>query len=271
MPKSILDSVLGTVSRLPVERLHWLARDLGEPLARVCYRRRLVHGNLARAFPGRDATVLAEAFYAAFCQVCTEVVRALAMDVAELRTRVTVVGAEPLNAGSSLLLMAHHGNLVWAVSALAAELSVPVSVVYKTPHIPAMRELLLGIAKRFGVDLVSVQEVRRQLVAKRQRQQVWTLVADQRPGRERQYADLCGQRTAFFTGPERIARTFNWPVYYLSCQRQQAGRYSCVVDKIAEPPYERPGEVIERYAAKLQADIDAAPCDWLWTHDRWRE
>lgn len=267
----MLDTIIRSVSRLPTQRLHWLAQDLAAPLARLCYRRSLVYRNLARAFPRQHTGALAKAFYAALAEVCVEVARARAMSAGELRERVTFAGAEPLNSGSSLLLMAHHGNLVWAVNALACEVSTPVSVVYKTPHIPEMRELLLGIAERFGVDAVPVKEVRRQLMAHRGQHRVWTLVADQRPGKDRHYAELCGRRTAFFKGPERMARTFNWPVYYLSCRRLAPGRYRCVVERIAEPPYDRPGEVIERYAAKLQADIDAAPGDWLWSHDRWRD
>ena len=267
----MLDSIIRSASRLPTERLHWLARDVGAPLARLCYRRRLVYGNLARAFPGQHTATLASAFYAAFAEVCVEVARARAMSAAELRERVTFAGTQPLNSGPSLLLMAHHGNLVWAINALACEVSTPVSVVYKTPHVAQMRELLLDIAARFGVDAVPVKAVRRQLVARRAERRIWTLVADQRPGRDRHYAELCGQRTAFFNGPERLARTFKWPVYYLSCRRQAPGRYVCVVERIAEPPYDRPGEVIERYAAKLQADIDATPEDWLWSHDRWRD
>ena len=254
-------------------RLHGLARDFGEPLAHMAYRRRLVLANLARAFPDADAAALARGFYAAFAQVCVETLRALAMPPAELRDRVRFAGAEALNDGPVVLLMAHHGNLVWAVNALAMEISSPVSVVYKTPHIEAMRRMLLDIAGRFGVDAVSVKDVRRQLVKRRQegRGRVWTLVADQRPGREHHVAELCGLPTAFFTGPERIARTFNWPVYYLSCRRVAPARYACSVEKIAEPPYSAAGVVTERYAAKLQADIDDAPEDWLWSHDRWRE
>ncbi len=270
---TVLHSLIRSASRLPVERLHHLAHDIGEPLANAVYRRPLVLANLARAFPNADATALARGFYAAFAQVCVEVLRAGAMSRAELRERVTFVGADALNDGPALLLMAHHGNLVWAANALALDISAPVSVVYKTPHIAAMRSLLLDIAARFGVDPVAVKDVRRHLVKRRQegRGRVWTLVADQRPGRDCHYAELCGQRTAFFAGPERIARTFGWPVYYLSCQRTAPAHYRCVVEKIAEPPYEAPGTVTERYAAKLQADIDQAPEDWLWSHDRWRE
>lgn len=267
--RPVLDSIVRTASRLPLAHLLRLAEHAGKPLLGMTYRRELVTANLARAFPRSDVAPLVDEFYTAFSQVCVEVLRARAMDAAELRGRVCYEGANALNGRRAVLLMAHHGNLVWAATALALNTCTPVSVVYKTPHIAAMGDLLLAIAKRFGVDAVPVKEVRQRLVKSRRQCRVWTIVADQRPGRDRHYATLCGQRTAFYAGPERIARALRCPVYYLSCQRVGAGRYRCVIDKIAEPPFE-PGAVVERYARKLQADIDHAPADWLWSHDRWR-
>ena len=266
----MLDSIIRSARQLPLERLYALAEHAGKPLCGIAYRRPLVAANLARAFPDADVGSLVDDFYAAFAQVCVEVLHASAMDAEELRERVVFEGAEALNDRHAVLLMAHHGNLVWAVTALALATSTPVSVVYKTPHVAAVGELLLAIAERFGVDPVPVKEVRKRLVASRRQCRVWTIVADQRPGKEHRYAELCGQRTAFFTGPERMAHTMRWPVYYLSCRRLATGRYGCVIEKIAEPPFERPGVVVERYAQKLQADIDDAPSDWLWSHDRWR-
>ena len=265
----MLGSVIEAASRARLDQLHRLADHVGAPLASIAYRRRIVAKNLARAFPQADQEALTDAFYRSFAQVCVEVVRALAMEPAELRRRVAIDGAERLNDGG-LLLMAHHGNLVWAVTALASGLRVPVSVVYKLPHLPAMRGLLLAIAERFDVDPVPVKALRKRLVAARQQQRVWTLVADQRPGDGCHATRLCGQRTAFHLGPERIARALKLSVYYLSCRRTAPGMYQCAVERIAEPPYGAEGCVVEAYAAKVQADIDHAPADWLWSHDRWR-
>lgn len=267
--EQLLDSIIRTVSRMPLGRLHVLAQDMNA-LAPLVYRRRLVQANLTHAFPTADTAALAKGFYFGFAQVCVEVVRAMAMDADELRTRVRCEGAAPLRDGNALLLMAHHANMIWAVLALASSIETPVSIVYKPPHAPAMRKLLLDIAARFDVELVPVKDVRRKLVQRRRRNRVWTLVADQRPGKDCCYADLCGVRTPFFLGPERIAKALRWPVYYLSCQRTATGRYACRVQKIADPPHDEPGAIIHRYAALLQADIDHAPCDWLWSHDRWR-
>ena len=266
---STLPYLIEKASRIPVDRLHQFGHDL-RPLLRTAYRRRIVAENLAYAFPDSDLEPLVDGFYTAFSEVCMEVLRGKSMTREELRTRVTFEGAAALNDGPALLLMAHHGNLVWSLIALAGEVSLPVSVVYKTPHLGLMRDLLVGIAERFGVTPVPVKELRRRLVAERQQRRIWTLVADQRPGRDRRMVRLCGRETAFFGGPERIARAFNWPVFYLSCERLAPARYHCRIEKIAEAPFGTDGSVTERYAACVQADIDRAPADWLWSHDRWR-
>ena len=267
----MLDAILRTVSRMPVERLHVLARDLA-PLAGLGYRPRLVAANLARAFPEADAKALAREFYGRLAEECVEVVRMLAMGTEELLARVRCEGEEALREGNAVLLMAHHANMCWAVAALASRVPASVSVVHKPPHAPAMRKMLLAIAERFGVELVSVKDVRRRLLKKgAQRGRLWTLVADQRPGKDYHDVEFCGRQTPFFLGPERIARVLGWPVFYLSSERCQSGSYRCRVEKIAEPPYEEEvGVIVERYVAKLQADVDHAPADWLWSHDRWR-
>ena len=266
----MLPALIETASRMPIDRLHQFGHDL-RPLLRLAYRPEVVARNLAYAFPGRDAEALTDGFYTAFAEVCMEVLRALSMPPEELRERVTFQGAEALDGGDALLLLAHHGNLVWALVALAGEIAAPVSVVYKPPHLAAMSDLLVTIAERFGVTPVPVKELRKQLVRGRQKRQVWALVADQRPGRKGRVAQLCGRDTRFFTGPERMARALKCPVYYLSCERTAPARYHCRIEKIAEPPYGLDISVVARYAESVQADINRAPADWLWSHDRWRE
>ena len=267
---ALLDWILRTLSRRRLESLHRLGRIVVLPIARLAYRRRVVLENLARTFPDADAGVLADRFYTALVEVYMEVLRSRSLAASELAERVTIEGAEALRDGGAVLLMAHHGNLVWAVTALAGEIDAPVAVVYKPPHVAILHRLLLRIAERFGVSAVPVKEMRRQIV-RRQQNRVWTLVADQRPGRHRHHVQLCGRATAFHLGPQRVARALNRPVYYLSCRRVAPGRYRCKIERIAEPPYGKgTAEVVERYVAKLQADIDHAPEDWLWSHNRWR-
>ena len=102
---------------------------------------------------------------------------------------------------------------------------------------------------------------------------VLVLVADQQPGSaERREVMFCGRQTAFFAGPDRIGRALGWPVYYLSCRRTGRGHYLCRVEKLCEPPYEEGNAgIVDRYAARLEADVRRTPEDWLWFHKRWRD
>lgn len=265
----LLDAILQTTSRWPLDRLHGIAR-CAQPLVRATYRRRVVEDNIRYAFPHADSVRLVREFYAGASQAAVEVLRLLELAEAELRDRVTFEGAEALDEGNAVLLMAHHGNLIWSICALSTVIAAPVFTVYKPPHVDAMDNLLLRLADRFGLTLVPANEIRQQVLKRRQKRPVWTLVADQRPGgRDRHTVRFCGRDTAFFRGPERLARAMKWPVFYLSCQRTAPGRYHCRIEKLADPPHDR-GTVVEAYVARLQKDIDQAPADWLWSHRRWR-
>lgn len=56
------------------------------------------------------------------------------MPKAQLEARLRLEGVEALESGGALVLAAHHGNMLWAVGALADAVPAPVHVVYKPPH-----------------------------------------------------------------------------------------------------------------------------------------
>ena len=90
--------------------------------------------NLAAVFPGAEQRSLARRVYAASADVAMESVRLLTMPKAQLRARVRIEDAEALDEGGALVLAAHHGNMLWAVSALTEAVRAPLFVVYKEPH-----------------------------------------------------------------------------------------------------------------------------------------
>ncbi len=267
-------SALRIASCLPLACLYPIGRLLA-PLARafVPSRRRVAERNLAAAFPDTELRALMRRFYAVSADLAMESIRLMSIPKAQLAARVRLEGAEALDEGGALVLAAHHGNMLWAVGALADAVPAPVFVVYKPPHGAVLHRMLKAIGARFDGTLVPLRKVRRTVLRCRQESGVLVLVADQRPGAaERREFMFCGRHTAFFAGPDRIGRALGWPVYYLSCQRTGRGRYLCRVEKLAEPPYE--GEdagIVSRYAARLEADIRSAPEDWLWFHKRWRD
>ena len=266
-------AALRIASRLPLACLYPVGRLL-VPLARalVSSRRRVAESNLAAAFPDAELPALMRRFYAASADLAMESIRLLSIPKAELGARVRLEGAEALDGGGALLLAAHHGNMLWSVSALTEVVRAPLFVVYKPPHGAVMHRVLTAIGDRFRGTLVPLPEVRRNVLRCRQESGVLVLVADQQPGAaERREVAFCGRRTGFFAGPDRIGRALGWPVYYLSCRRTGRGRYVCRVEKLCEPPYEEDDAgIVQRYAARLEADIRRAPEDWLWFHKRWK-
>ena len=267
-------AALRIASRLPLTCLYLIGRLL-LPLARAAVpsRRRVAERNLASAFPDTELRALIRRFYAASADLAMESIRLMSIPKAELGVRVRLEGAEALDEGGALVLAAHHGNMLWAVGALADAVPAPVFVVYKPPHGDVLHRMLEAIGARFDGTLVPLREVRRTVLRCRQENGVLVLVADQQPGAaERREVEFCGRRTAFFAGPDRIGRALDWPVYYLSCRRTGRGRYLCRVEKLCEPPYEEEDAgIVRRYAARLEADIQSAPEDWLWFHKRWKD
>ena len=197
-----LFAALRLASRLPLALLYPVGRLLA-PLARAALpgRRRVAARNLAAVFPGAAPGPLKRRVYAAAADVAMESVRLMSMPKAELGARVRVEGAEALEGGGALLLTAHHGNMLWAVSALTEAVGAPLFVVYKEPHGAVLHRMLNAIGDRFEGTLVPLRKTRREVLRCRQENGVLVLVADQRPGSaERREVEFCGRRTPFFTG-----------------------------------------------------------------------
>ena len=102
---------------------------------------------------------------------------------------------------------------------------------------------------------------------------VIALVADQvpRPDEEQYWSVLLGRETAFFTGPEKLARLLKAPLVFAHMQRVRRGYYRVRFDVLTRPPYPGPeGDLMERYIRALEAQIRAAPQDWVWVYKRWK-
>jgi KDO2-lipid IV(A) lauroyltransferase len=71
---------------------------------------------------------------------------------------------------------------------------------------------------------------------------------------------------------ERFAREYNYPVVFVELIRKERGKYIMSFEPIANPDYaELPkGEIIERFARRLEKSIIQYPEQYLWSHRRWK-
>ncbi len=98
-------------------------------------------------------------------------------------------------------------------------------------------------------------------------------IADQRPQWTgiQHWTTFLNQDTPVISGPEKIARRFNFPVYFLDIQKIKRGYYSAEFKLICENPKDVPEFYITRkYLSMLEQNILERPELWLWSHKRWK-
>ncbi len=264
----------------------WLLYGVSSALAWLAwrvfpYREPVVRENLSRAFPALDERQLRDLmrrYYQGFGEVLVEVIKAASLPAAELRRRIEVRGLESprqLIAGGTpvLLVAAHQCNWEWMLLALSLELGFPLDAAYK-PLVDRWAEReLLAVRTRFGSRLVPAQELLADIIKQGRSPRAIAMVADQEPrtSEHKHWTRFLNRDTAFYVGAEEIARATRFPVFFVAMRRARRGHYQIEVEPLAAPGEAlAPGELTERYARRVEAQIHAGPADWPWSHKRWK-
>ena len=182
----------------------------------IPYRRKLVNGQLRKCFPELDEaaiTRIRRAFYRRFAGVMVEIIKALTMKPVQFRSHVQLIGAEAVrehvSAGRGVVLMGSHCcNWEWTLQILALDLGCPLVIPYKPMRDAWADRLLLSMRSRFGATMIAARHLPIHVMRRRKEPMAIAVAADQDPGTAgaRQFATFFGQETAFYQGPEAIAR-----------------------------------------------------------------
>src|SRR5690242_3190095 len=270
------------LARVPLGALYGLAGFVG--WLTFCffpYREQVIRENLSKAFPGFNEMQLREVmrrYYLGFAQMLMEIIKSVRMPAAELHQRVRILNIEAPRAilarGKSVLLVAaHQCNWEWMLLSLSLELGFPLDAAYK-PLVDnwAEREMK-KLRTRFGSRLVPAKELLPDIIKRRDVVRAVAMVADQEPttSEHKYWTRFLNRDTAFYMGPEEIARVTRFPVFFISMRRTGRGYYEMRIEPLAEA-----GEVLssgaltERYARRVERQIHDAPADWPWSHKRWK-
>jgi KDO2-lipid IV(A) lauroyltransferase len=253
----------------------WLAGHV------IRHRRALVDEQLQRCFPGKDRAWIGatrRSFYRNFADVTFEIIKAVSISEDEISRRVRFVDAGParaaLDAGQSVLVVTSHNcNWEWTLLALSIGMGHPVDAAYK-PLIGRWDDrLFLTIRSRFGARMIPAKRLLMRVLRQRRQSRIVAMVADQNPVSTsvRHVTDFFGQDTAFYLGPDAIARVGKLAVYYLAMRRESRGHYSVTFEPLAAASEQlAEGALIDRYARRVEALTREHPADWLWTYRRWK-
>jgi Kdo2-lipid IVA lauroyltransferase/acyltransferase len=270
------------LSHLPFPVLYGLADFLGWLAFRVFpYRDKVVRENLSRSFPELDEAamrLLRQRYYGGFADMLVEVIKSATLPAEEIRKRVRIVGLEQPRAllaqGQSVLLAAaHQGNWEWMLLALSLELGFPLDAAYK-PLVDSWAEReMKKVRSRFGSRLIPAKELLADIIKRGKAVRAIAMVADQEPttSEHKHWTRFLNRDTAFYMGPEEIARVTRFPVFFIGMKRTARGCYEMRFVPLTRTGESlKTGELTERYARLVEQQIRDAPPDWPWSHKRWK-
>jgi len=270
------------VARVPLPALYGLASFLGWLTFRFFpYRKDVVRENLTKAFPAFGEEQLREvmrSYYLGFAQMLVEIIKSVRMPADELHRRVRILNLEAprefLAQGQSVLLVAaHQCNWEWMLLSLSTELGYPVDAAYKPLVNDWAEREMKKVRTRFGSRLVPAKELLPDILKRRGVVRAVAMVADQEPttSEHKYWTQFLGRDTAFYMGPEEIARVTRFPVFFIAMRRIARGYYEMEFQPLAAGGAVGPtGSLTERYARMVEQQIHAAPPYWPWSHKRWK-
>jgi KDO2-lipid IV(A) lauroyltransferase len=252
---------------------------LGEHVVR--YRRQVIDSQIRKCFPEfDDATVVRtrRGFYRNFTDVMVESIKAVTITGEELDRRVELHGADivrgHVEAGRSVVLATSHVcNWEWTLQSISRHVGCPVDAAYKPLHGERSDRLFLTLRSRFGANMIPDKRVLMHVLRRRGQARVMAMVADQDPtlAATRHETLFFGNPTAFYLGPEAITRALGGVMMYVAVARTRRGHYRVDLEPLIGADEQLPeGAMIDRFVARVEAQIRAHPADWLWAYRRWK-
>lgn len=245
------------------------------------YRKKVILTNLKNSFPDKTDKELngyLNCFYKNFCDVIVESVKMVSISRKAILSRVRFDNLEVLenyfiNKQSVIAVCGHYCNWELGGLALSAIAKHKTIGVYKPLSSIDWDIYFTKLRSRFGMELVPMSLTLRKLIIYKKEVTLTTLISDQTPAKDdiSFRTHFLNQDTAVFLGAEKIAKLTNSPVIFFTMNRIKRGYYSVHIEPITEHPNEEPEfSITQKHLQILEREIRNNPCNWLWSHRRWK-
>lgn len=275
--------VIYPISWLPFPLLYGLSDVLYVVLFNwIGYRKKVVYGNLKRAFPEKsdqEIATLAKRFNRHLCDMLLEGFKAFTISKKALLERAVFTNPDFVNQyyyqGRHVMLVgSHYANWEYAPPLTDIHLKFRIMGVYKPLSNRFFDKKVQQNRSRFGdMVLVPVKKVKEMLAAYAHEPMGMAFLSDQSPSRNAKpyWMTFLGTKTPMLFGAEYYAKKYDAVVLYGACKRVSRGRYTFTFELITETPKETPeGYITEAYNRILEKQILEEPAYWLWSHKRWK-
>lgn len=245
------------------------------------YRKKIVINNITRSFPEKtpeEVKAITKEFYKRFMDFTLETLKGVTISREELTQRVKFINIHDVkayadNKQSILVIASHQFNWEWALLAGCIVLPFPVDAVYQKLKNKDFNDLMVKTRARFGGQPIDKNRIVREVVKNPNRLKALGVVSDQSPrkGSPKYWSNFLNQETAFYLGPEQIAKLAKYPAFFFRVNRKKRGYYQVELIKLTDPPYEKEDHtILEKYARSTEKLIREDPAGYLWTHNRWK-
>lgn len=273
--------VLYPISFLPYAVLYRIADLLYLIIWKILrYREKVTRENLSLSFPEKSQQEIEEImnkYYHNLCDSIVETIKLLTVSTKELDRRMKV-NWEILNMmteqnRNAQGYLSHQFN--WEMGTVLCNYHSPrrFTGLYLPLNNKAFDRLFIKIRTRLGTHLVPVQQMQKEMASLQQQETFWGFIADQNPSDPKRVSwnDFFHRKTAFFKGPEFVARRYNNIVYFGEFIKLRRGYYEIKLRLAFENPSEtKDGEITAAYVHFLEDSIKRQPENWVWSHRRWK-
>lgn len=247
----------------------------------VGYRKKVVYDNLKNSFPEKlekEVKVIEKEYFKYLCDLILESLKTITMSEKYVHKHLKFHDVELINAmydkgQSFVVVMGHFGNWEIAGPCFSLNCKHQLNVVYKPLANTYFEGLFSKVRTKFSTKIIPMKNTLRVMAANRKMIDATALIADQTPGNLKDgfWIDFLNQETIVFTGPEKIAKMFNYPVVYMHVDRVKRGYYEITPTVLFKNPKETDeGEITIGFNKKLEEEIIKKPETWLWSHKRWK-
>jgi KDO2-lipid IV(A) lauroyltransferase len=248
----------------------------------VGYRKKVIQGNLKKAFPeisDEELARLTRETYRNLSDITLETIKGFTTPLPELYRRCEWVNIEKLNAyleaGQSVIVAGAHYNS-WEYPCFTGPhlINGRAYTAYKPLSNPYIDAYYSKARVRDNALVMSMDETAKVIRGNHNKHaSAYFLVADQSPTKVKSahWVDFLGIDTAFIPGPDMLARRYGYPVLFMHVKRVGRGYYQVVLEDVCPDPSGLGAEEVTRlYANHLEQVIRTAPENWLWSHKRWK-
>ncbi len=246
----------------------------------IGYRRKVVRANLVNSFPERseqEINKIEKDFYQYFCDLLLETLKTLTITPKQLKKRVLFEDTSPFRKyfdkkQSVIIVMGHMGNWELAGARFGVENLHKLNTIYHPLSNSFFEKLIVRMRTRLGNGLYPMNEVYKRMLQDKDQVTATAFIADQSPSpRSAYWMTFLNQDTPVFMGTEKLARKLNYPILYVSLERERRGSYSIQCEVLCEDPSGTDEyEITKLHTRRLEKDIIKNPEIWLWTHRRWK-